>query len=360
MTDLHERILETAEEITEKIKDQEQPAMEFPVRSLRNVEFDQEEGYLKIGDRTKKRTLSVNTVKKFAQALRMFALSKTLIEQDDFATKREAYYMSKNWDEAGFKDQSESDSVMDDVEAFFQVNREQLRFNPEEKGGEVAGPLTVIDDDPSSDDRVEVDCTDFGTGAYSIPISVEHLEFETDADFVMAIETAGMFQRLVKHDYFEKANCILISMGGVPTRALRRFIRRLADSENIPVYAFVDGDPYGMFNIYRTLTVGSGNAAHLNDYFCVPSASFLGVDPWDIEEHDLPTHPLSDRDIKRAKDALDNDPFVNEHDEWQEAINKFLDMGVRVEQQAFARWGLNYVIEEYLPDKIDNPGEFLP
>lgn len=360
MSELRDKIIETAKEIQEKILNNQQPAMEFPVRSLRNVDFDEEEGYLKIGDRTKKRTLSVNTVKTFAQALRMISLSKTLIENDDFATKREAYYMSKNWGDAGFSEQSESDSLMDDVEAFFRVNREQLRFNPEEKGGEIAGPLKVIDEDPKSGDSVEINCMEFGTGAYSIPISVEHLEFSSSADFILAIETAGMFQRLVKHDYFEKANCILISLGGVPTRACRRFIRRLADDQELPVYAFVDGDPYGMFNIYRTLKVGSGNAAHLNDYFCAPQASFLGVDPWDIEEHDLPTHPLSDRDIKRANDALDNDPFVSAHPKWQKAIKKYLDMGVRVEQQAFARWGLNYVMEEYLPNKVNNPDNFLP
>jgi DNA topoisomerase-6 subunit A len=35
-------------------------------------------------------------------------------------------------------------------------------------------------------------------------------------------------------------------------------------------------------------------------------------------------------------------------------------MGVRAEQQALARWGLNYVIEEYLPEKLNNPKQFLP
>ena len=122
-----------------------------------------------------------------------------------------------------------------------------------------------------------------------------------------------MFQRLVKYDYWDKANCILISMGGVPTRACRRFIRRLSDELKIPVYAFVDGDPYGYFNIYRTLKVGSGNAAHLNEFFCVPQATFLGVTPQDIIDYKLPTHPLKDVDIKRAKDALKNDPFVKHH-----------------------------------------------
>ena len=45
---------------------------------------------------------------------------------------------------------------------------------------------------------------------------------------------------------------------------------------------FVDGDPYGISNIYRTLKVGSGNAAHLSRFFCVPQARYLGVTPDDI------------------------------------------------------------------------------
>ena len=65
------------------------------------------------------------------------------------------------------------------------------------------------------------------------------------------MQTAGMFQRLVKHNYWKKANCILISMGGVPTRACRRFIRRLSDERKLPVYVFTDGDPYGFLNIHQ-------------------------------------------------------------------------------------------------------------
>jgi DNA topoisomerase VI subunit A len=68
-----------------------------------------------------------------------------------------------------------------------------------------------------------------GSGAWSIPSRVEHLRFETKAKLVLVVETASLFQRLVHHRYYEKANCVLISMSGVPTRACRRFIRRLAD-----------------------------------------------------------------------------------------------------------------------------------
>jgi DNA topoisomerase VI subunit A len=350
----------SAEDIHDKIMARKKPTMKLPVRSLSNVRYQPQRGFFEMKGQKKERTLTVNTVKTFAQTLRMVALSKELVENDDIATKREAYYVSKNWEEARFHEQPESDTVMDDVEAYFGMNREQLGFIPEEKGGDVAGQLTVIDHDRDTGQLLRIDCTKFGSGAYSIPISVESLEFETKADFILVIETAGMFQRLVKHNYWKKANCILISMGGVPTRACRRFIRRLADFKKIPVYVFVDGDPYGITNIYRTLKVGSGNAAHLNEFFCVPQARFLGITPQDIIDYKLPTHPLKDVDIKRARDAIKNDPFIRHYRDWTKAMEQLLKMGVRAEQQALAKHGLNYVIDTYLPEKLKHAERFLP
>ena len=359
-TKVGEKIKSAAQRVKTTILDGKTPSMKFPLRSLSNVKYQPKRGYLEMKGKKKQRTLTVNTVKTFAQTLRMMALSKELLDTDDIATKREAYYVSKNWDAARFREQTESDAVMDDVEAFFGINREQLGFIPEEKGGDVAGQLVVVDRDRDTGRKLKIDCTKFGSGAYSIPISIEELEFETKADFILVIETAGMFQRLVKHNYWKKANCILISMGGVPTRACRRFIRRLADEKKLPVYVFVDGDPYGFSNIYRTLKVGSGNAAHLNEFFCVPQARFLGITPQDIITYKLPTHPLKEVDIKRARDALKNDPFILHHKAWQNALSQLIEMGVRAEQQALAKHGLNYVIETYLPEKLKKPERFLP
>jgi len=357
---LLERLTGEAETVRRSILKGRKPTLRFPVRSLQNVRYQPRVGYFELKGRQKERTLTVNTVKTFAQTLKMIALSKELVETDDIATKREAYYVSKNWADARFKEQPESDAVMEDVEALFRVNREQLGFVPEEKGGDVAGRLVVIDRDRDTGEELRIDCTRFGSGAYSIPISVEHLGFETDAEFILCIETAGMFQRLVKHNYWKRANCILISLGGVPTRACRRFVRRLSDEMKLPVYVFVDGDPYGFSNIYRTLKVGSGNAAHLNRYFCVPQARFLGITPQDIIDYDLPTHPLKEVDVKRAKDALKNDPFILHHKPWQLALLQMIKMGVRAEQQALAKHGLNYVMDEYLPRKLADVNAFLP
>jgi DNA topoisomerase-6 subunit A len=359
-TSLLKRIRSEAGVVRTSILKGRKPSLRFPVRSLQNVKYQPKVGYFELKGRKKERTLTVGTVKTFAQTLKMMSLSQELVQTDDIATKREAYYVSKNWQECRFGEQPESDAVMEDVEAFFSVNREQLGFVPEEKGGDVAGRLVVIDHDRDTGEELRIDCTRFGSGAYSIPISVEHLGFETDAKFILCIETAGMFQRLVKHNYWKQADCVLISLGGVPTRACRRFVRRLSDEMGIPVYVFVDGDPYGFSNIYRTLKVGSGNAAHLNEFFCVPRARFLGITPQDIVDYELPTHPLKEVDVKRARDALKNDPFILHHKPWQLALLQMIKMGVRAEQQALAKHGLNYVIEEYLPNKLGDVKAFLP
>lgn len=359
MSEVIDKILEQAKEIYEDIKGRKKPILESPIRALSNVKYDEREGFFELKGSKKSRTLSASTIKTFAQTLKMMALSKDIIENNDMATKREAYYVSKNWGDARFKEQPESDTVMDDIEAMFEVNREQMGFIPEEKGGDIAGKLIVIDKSPDTGKEIRIDCTKFGSGAYSIPSIVEDLKFETRAQFILAIETSGMFQRLVKHSYWKKANCILISMGGVPTRACRRFIRKLSDDMKLPVYVFTDCDPYGFLNIYRTLKVGSGNAAHINKFFCVPRAKFIGITPQDIIDYKLPTHPLKEVDIKRIKDGIKNDPFVKYHRKWQRALKQLMEMKVRCEQQALATHGLNFVITNYLPEKLKKPDSWL-
>ncbi|MDA1264968.1 MAG: DNA topoisomerase IV subunit A [Planctomycetota bacterium] len=358
-------IASTAERVRNSIDKRILPELKFPIRSLSNVKYEKKIGYFELGKGRKARALSVNTVRNFAQTLRLMAQSKEMVENDDFATKREAYYVSKNWGECKFKEQPESDSVMDDIEALASLeglSREHLRYYPEEHGGAVAGQLVIIDRDKETGEELRIDCTRMGSGAYTIPNSVEHLKFETKAKFILAIETGGMFARLNEHKYWRTGNCILISMGGVPSRAQRRFIRRLSDDKKLPVYCFVDCDPYGIANIYRTLKVGSGNAAHINRFFCVPKAQYLGVTPQDIKDFQLEdaTHPLQAVDVKRANDALKNDPFFKAHAPWQKALRTLLKGGVRAEQQALAKWGLNYVMEEYLPAKLKNKKSFLP
>ena len=99
----------TAERVKSSIERRNLPELKFPVRSLSNVTYDKRKGFFELGKGRKARALSVNTVKNFAQTLRLMSISKEMIENNDFATKREAYYVSKNWAEAKFNEQTESD-----------------------------------------------------------------------------------------------------------------------------------------------------------------------------------------------------------------------------------------------------------
>ena len=242
------------------------------------------------------------------------ALSKEMVENNDFATKREAYYVCKNWGEAQFDEQPESDAVMDDIEALFSVRgviREQLRFYPEEHGGAVAGDLIVIDRDRETGEVERIDCTRFGSGAYSIP-SIgraprvrdrrEVHPRDRDRRHVPAPAEPQVLADRELHPGRAWPAC--------PTRATRRFIRRLSDESKIPVYAFVDCDPYGIANIYRTLKVGSGNAAHINHFFCVPQARYLGVTPQDILDYKLPDAPAAGRRRQARQGRAEERPVL--------------------------------------------------
>ena len=86
-----------AKQVRKNIDSGKLPNIELPVRSLDNVKYDDTTGYLELGGAHKVCALTVNTARSFAQTLRLMATSRAMVESNDFATKREAYYISKNW-----------------------------------------------------------------------------------------------------------------------------------------------------------------------------------------------------------------------------------------------------------------------
>src|ERR1043166_1117892 len=205
-------IKDTASSLKDAINKKRKPELKLPIRALSNVSYDPKKGYFEIGKDKKVRALTVSTVKTFAQTLKLMALSSDLVKNNDHATKRDAYYQSKNWGDARFDEQTESDTIMDDIEALFStsgVSREQLRFTPDQHGGSVAGELVIIDRNPDGSE-VQIDCTKQGSGAWTVPSSVEPLKLRSKAKFVLAIETTGMFSRLNEHQYWATGNCILV------------------------------------------------------------------------------------------------------------------------------------------------------
>jgi DNA topoisomerase-6 subunit A len=253
-------------------------------------------------------------VKTFAQTLKLMSLSKEMVEQDDFATKRDAYYQSKNWGDAKFLEQPESDAVMDDIEALFSlegVTREQLRFYPEEHGGASRAA-----------DRHRPRPGDRPRGAHRLHRLRDGLVRDPALGRAAEVRDEGEVHprdRDGRHVPAPEQPQVLAHVQLHPRRDRRRADARDAalhpqarDDCKLDVYAFNDCDPYGISNIYRTLKVGSGNAVHLNQFFCVPQARYLGVTPQDIIDFKLQdaTHPLQEVDKKRAQGRAEERPVL--------------------------------------------------
>src|SRR5210317_1678526 len=67
------RIVEVGKQIYKDILKRKKPNMRFPVRSLSNVKYDTKRGHFEILGKVVTRTLSYNTVKTFAQSMRLLA-----------------------------------------------------------------------------------------------------------------------------------------------------------------------------------------------------------------------------------------------------------------------------------------------
>src|SRR5699024_8064002 len=92
-------------------------------------------------------------------------------------------------------------------------------------------------------------------------------------------------------------------------------------------------------------------SAHLSEHLATPEAQFIGIQPSDIVEYDLPTDPLADSDVNALESELEDPRFQSEY--WTEQIELQLDIEKKAEQQALASRGLDFVTDTYLPTRLE-------
>jgi DNA topoisomerase-6 subunit A len=92
----------------------------------------------------------------------------------------------------------------------------------------------------------------------------------------------------------------------------------------------------------------------MSDILVTPSAQFIGVQPSDISDYNLPSDKLTEGDIAALKAELTDPRFDTDY--WRKQIKLQLDMGLKSEQQAFASRGLDFVTDEYLPSRLSEMG----
>ena len=357
MMDALNELKKIAEKIYEDLANARVPSIQLPSRTKSNIKFDERYRVWKYG--SQKITRAANTLAGAYMLLRtVYTLDfiRQMIEQRKTSTLRELYYISEGWGEAKFHSQDESDKLAEDLEILTRRLREDLKLRPEEDGARVIGDI-VIEEVTRKGEKRRIHCQDdVGDSGYSIPYNVEKekIKFiETNADKVIAIETGGMFDRLVENEFDEKSNAILVHLKGQPARSTRRFIKRLNEELNLPVIVFTDGDPWS-YRIFASIAYGAIKTAHISEYLATPSAQFLGVTPSDILSYDLPSDALTKEDIDALNSELSDPRF---HDEfWINEIKLQLEIKKKAEQQALAKYGLDYVTDVYLPEKLAEMG----
>ena len=351
------KLEEIAEQIYEQIKEGKIPAMKIPVRTKNNIVFDIKHGVWKYGNNYGQRSAKkLDGAYMLLRTLYMLDFIKDMIRENKSSTLREMYYISEGWGDAKFHAQDESNNLVEDLEIITRYLREDFKLRPEEDGARVIGNITINETNRKGIKK-KINCRDdVGDSGYTIPYNVEKekIEFlDVDADFVIAIETGGMFDRLVENGFDEKERAILVHLKGQPARSTRRFLKRMNEELNLPVVVFTDGDPWS-FRIFASVAYGAIKTAHLSEYLATPTAEFIGVTASDILNYDLPTDKLNDRDIDALKAELSDPRFQT--DFWISEIKTMLEIKKKAEQQALAKYGLDYVTDTYLPEKLSEMG----
>jgi len=349
------KLVGLAETFYDQFQNGSVPHVLMPSRTKKNLAYSDESEVWVYGDIESER--SAKTVKGAHQLLRTVSVSDFVVSEhlqnSRSSTLRELYYISEGWGAAKFHAQSESDRLIEDLEIITGAQREFFHIRPEEDGATMYGPI-LIREETKRGSR-DIHCQqDIGEGGYQIPFNVENIEFlKHDASMIIAVETGGMYARLIENGFDEKYNAILVHLKGQPARSTRRIIRRMNTELGIPATVFTDGDPWS-YRIFSSIAYGAIKSAHLSEYMATPDAKFIGVQPSDIVEYELATDKLSEQDIAALRSELSDPRF--ESDYWKEQINLQLKIGKKAEQQAFAGKGLDFVTETYLPSRLKDLG----
>jgi DNA topoisomerase-6 subunit A len=330
------------------------PSISLPTRTKQNIAFDEESEVWKYGDRESMR--SAGTEKSAMHILKMAYVIwflKHQVREKRSSTLRELYYISEGWKRAKFSMQDESNFLIEDLEILTDMQREAFRLRPEEDGATIFGPIRLRE--MTRRGEREIHCQDdIGEAGYQIPTNVENIDLlDHDAKFIIAIETGGMYARLIENGFDSEYHAVLVHLKGQPARSTRRILHRINEKFGLPVVVFTDGDPWS-YRIYASVAYGAIKSAHMSELLATPKAQFIGVQPSDIRDYNLPADHLTERDVAALQAELSDPRFATDY--WREQINLQLSIKLKSEQQAFAARGLDYVTKDYLPRRLSEMG----
>lgn len=353
------------------------PVLEAVKCALDNSFYNPKVGYLTPGDKRVRTELNVSSVQKMARVIFMLDQLLTKIESGAVHTYREYYYIAKGEVKGNkqlkpleFSDQDECDAVIDFIGDMLEVYREELNCFANDRGGQTYSQQLIVEESLPDGTKAVVDLSTLGTTPFqpqNRPQALK-LKLKKKVDFCLVVESQGTAGTLVTNGMTKRHNCIIMGAQGVPSNGVRGWCKTIQDQLKVPMYFFGDLDAYTIQNIYRTLKAGSAASLIRNADFSAPEVHFLGVLPEDVKKYDLPYYSVNDKDptearaLKKAKDALSNDPFFQ--DKKNKRLSAILEWLIknkmRCEQQAFFSVDSRdpQIMEKIILEKIKK-GQFI-
>jgi DNA topoisomerase-6 subunit A len=340
------------EKMLSDLEKSKRPVLEAVKTSLDNSFYNPKVGYLTPGSKRVRTELNVSSVQKLARVVFMLEILLRNLDIGAVNTKRELYYICKGMIKGNtrlkpldFEDQPESDAIIDFIGDMLQVYREELNCFANDRGGQTYSQQLVVTETMADGEKATIDLSTLGTAPFQPKNKPQSLKLKArkKIDFCLVIESEGTANTLQSMGFTKRNNCILMGAQGVPSNAVRGWCKLIEEQLAVPMYFFGDLDAYTMQNIYRTLKAGSAASLIRNADFSAPDVKFLGVLPEDVKKYDLPYYkvregdPAEARALKKAKDALENDPFFKDkrNKGLSDILRWLIKEKVRCEQQSY-------------------------
>ena len=341
-----------AEKMLKDLENSKRPYLEAVKTSLDNAEYNFKVGYLTPLDKMVRTELNVSSVQKLARVVFMLEILLRNLDIGAVNTKRELYYICKGlikgdgkYRPLDFEDQTESDSIIDFIGDMLEVYREELNCFANDRGGQTYSQQLLVTETLPDGTKANVDLSTLGTSPFQPKNRPQALKLKAKKkiDFCLVVESEGTAGTLQSMGFTKRNNCILMGAQGVPSNGVRGWCKLIENQLDVPMYFFGDLDAYTLQNIFRTLKAGSAASLIRNSDFSAPNVRFLGVLPTDVKKYDLPHYkvkesdPVEARALKKAKDALENDPFFKDkrNKNLADVLKWLIKEKIRCEQQSY-------------------------
>lgn len=339
-----QRINEVVEKVIKQILTSGRPSFNIPVRSLKNIIYDEDQDMILLGKQTaEKKLLTLTSVQDATRVMKVLETIYGILSRRKHMTKRELFYGAVEL----FKDQKFSDAAIEDVSALLRTTRNSTNVVAKATGS-AAGRLKLKD----GNEIIDLDA--MGSGGWTITSFIDQVEvLETDAEFILVLEKDAAMLRVLEEKWWRKYPCIALTAGGVGNVATRMFLKKINRELKLPTFCVVDADPYGHY-IYSVYIRGSKRLSYESPFLATPDMHLLGVLTKDLDEYGIDDScriPMDKVDLKRLDEIL-NEDFVKNNKKWEADLQLMKQIKQKAEIQALSSHGIEYLTDVYLPNKL--------